>query len=294
MSIKSVFICGGTHGNELSGVYAVKQWQQNSQHIESLIPSANISLLMVNQASIDKRTRFIDEDFNRQFDNNKLAENQQKSTLSHEAALAQKLNQEYGPKSSPQIDFIIDIHNTTSAMGPTLIVLEGDSFNQNLARYVKNHMPSANILVEDHVDYQQHPYFCTLAKRSVMVEVGPQAQGALRAEIYQQTVEMTEHILSYIEAVNSGTYFDLTPVPAFKFSGEVAYPVDENGKRAAMIHPSVDAKDFQSLMPQSPCFLDFNGKEILWEGEETYPHFIGEAAYDASNIAFTRANKLLF
>jgi aspartoacylase len=294
MSIDSVLICGGTHGNELSGVYALRQWQQNSDNLRALIPSAELSLMMVNEAAISARTRYIDEDLNRQFDLQKLAENKGRDDLCHEAALAQSLNRDYGPKSDPQIDFLIDIHNTTSAMGPTLIVLENDSFNHNLARYVKTHMPHANILVEDHIAYQQHPYFCTLGKRSVMIEVGPQAQGTLRAEAYEQTVEMTELILSYIEAVNSNTYFDLSAVPAFRLTGDVLYPKTEDGVRSAMIHPSLDGRDFKLLMPQTPCFIDFKGENILWKGGETYPHFIGEAAYDGLNIAFATAEHCLF
>jgi aspartoacylase len=302
MSIHSILIGGGTHGNELSGVYAIKHWLQDSHDIRSTVPSANIELLLVNEAAVNARTRFIDEDFNRQFDLAKLAANeqamqqanQQTVPLSHEAALAQQLNQRYGPKSSPQVDFIIDIHNTTSAMGPTLIVLEHDTFNRNLARYVKTHMPNANILVEDHIPYQQQPYFCTLGKRSVMVEVGPQAQGALRAQIYQQTVEMTQLILTYIEAVNANTYFDFAPVEAFRLLTEVPYPTDDNGNRSAMIHPMLDGNDFQVLLPQSPCFIDFSGKDIVWQGDPVYPHFIGEAAYDKQNLAFATANKCQF
>jgi hypothetical protein len=29
----------------------------------------------------------------------------------------------------------------------------------------------------------------------------------------------------------------------------------------------------------------------VWEGETTYPHFIGEAAYNKLNIAFAGAHK---
>jgi aspartoacylase len=298
--IKSVLICGGTHGNELSGVYAVTQWQNDDTDLKKLAGSANIDFLMVNQASVDANVRFIDEDFNRQFSLVKLAENSKKNDeeLNHEAALAHRLNLMYGPKQSPQLDFIIDIHNTTSAMGPTLIVLARDHFNIGLARYVKTHMPSANILVEDHLPYADLPYFCTLAKQSVMVEVGAQAQGTLRAEVYQQTVEMTEHILAFVHKYNNdlATSTDYTsaypkPVEAFSFTKDTPYPLNETGQRTAMIHPKVDAQDFKPLEKGQACFVDFKGRDILWEGETTYPHFIGEAAYNKLNIAFAGAHK---
>ncbi|WP_371195153.1 aspartoacylase [Glaciecola sp. SC05] len=289
MKNKTITICGGTHGNELSGVYAVNHWLRNDGAIRKLIPSAELAFLLVNQASIKARTRFIDEDLNRQFVLNKLQENQGSTSLNCETALAQQLNQQLGPKSAPKTDFIIDIHNTTSAMGPTLIVLESDAFNRNLARYVKTNMPSANILVEDHIPYLQHPYFCTVGKRSVMVEVGPQAQGALRAKVFQETVEMTEHILAYIESVNTHGIKELSAIQAFRLLAEVPYPVDTNGQRSAMIHPDLDANDFSELINGAPCFIDFHGNDIAWQGDTIYPHFIGEAAYDKQGLAFASA-----
>lgn len=294
MNIKKVMICGGTHGNELSGVYAVKHWMEHPDKLKGHITSAKLDFLLVNQASIDARVRYLDEDLNRQFDLQKLVKNAASNELNKEQALAQTLNTRFGPKTSPQLDFIIDIHNTTSAMGPTLIVLDNDDFTRNLARFVKQAMPEANILVEDHIAYREHPYFCTLAKRSVMVEVGPQAQGALRAKAYQQTLALTEHILRYIELVNCNDPPTLSEVEAFRLTNEVAYPVTESGERAAMIHPSLDGQDFKLLEKGMPCFIDFQGNDILWQDERCYPHFIGEAAYDGLGLAFASANLCKF
>lgn len=294
MKIDSLLICGGTHGNELTGVYAVKHWLEYGNELKSLAPSVNADFLLVNQAAIEARTRFIDEDLNRQFDLNKLADNAHSTQLNLESALAQTLQRQFGPKTSPKLDFIIDIHNTTSAMGPTLIVLEGDDFTRNMARYVKTHMPSANILVEDHVSYLQHPYFCTLAKRSVMIEIGPQAQGALRAKAFQQCIEMTEHLLSFIEQANTNELPILAPVQAFRLITEVAYPTNSDGKRSAMIHPNLDGNDFEALHSGEACFIDFHGDTICWEGTTVYPHFIGEAAYDKQGLAFATAQLCSF
>nr|WP_136250312.1 aspartoacylase [Ningiella ruwaisensis] len=305
MNIQSVLVCGGTHGNELSGVYAVKHWMQDDSKLKQHAESFSLDFLLVNELAIEKRVRFIDEDFNRQFSLEKLAiyQKQSNETTLHEHALAQTLNQRFGPKQTPKIDFLIDIHNTTSNMGPTLIVLESDDFNRQLARYVKKEMPSAVILVEDHVDYLAHPYFCTLAKKSVMIEVGPQPQGTLRGEVYQQTLEMTEHVLKFIalftesrkkESEQKELLSGLAQVEAFKLTGEMPYPVDDSGQRNAMIHPALDARDFRPLNKGKPCFLHLDESEVLWDGETVYPHFIGEAAYDRLNLAFATADKILF
>lgn len=292
--IKQILISGGTHGNEMSGIAAIKQWQTKPQQLQEVAPNLNIQLTLVNQCAIDARVRYIDEDLNRQFSLSKLA-TVPKDDSALEAKLAQRFNAEYGPKGSgAKTDFSIDIHNTTSNMGPTLIVLENDHFNQQLARFVKNVMPSAIILVEDYQAFEQFGYLCTVAKKGVMVEVGPQTQGALKASIYQQTVEMTLAILRFIEAFNQDTYTDLAPVEAFRLGTEIPYPIDEDKQKTAMLHPSLEGSDFTALKTDQACFVDFAGNDILWEDEVTYPHFIGEVAYDHLNLAFATSSKCLF
>lgn len=291
--INNVLITGGTHGNEMSGIQAVTYWSKNKDKLQALAPSTSIEYCLVNQAAIAARTRFIDEDLNRQFSIEKLSTPLQTDSP-NEAKLAQAFNQQYGPKGSPVVDLSIDIHNTTSNMGATLIILVNDEFNKQLARYVKSKIPNSVILVEDYKDFEQYAYLCSVAKKGVMIEVGPQLQGALRAEIYAQTVEMTSSILQFVEIYNSGQIKTLPAVEAYRLDKEVLYPVDSENCKTAMIDSNLDQKDFKVLRPGQPCFIDFEGNSILWEGKETYPHFIGEAAYDHLNLAFATADKCLF
>ena len=288
-----MLITGGTHGNEMSGIQAIKYWQNDKNKLQVIAPSVNIELCLVNQAAIAAKSRFIDEDLNRQFSHTRL--NQELTTSSsHEAILANSFNHRYGPKGTSVIDFNIDIHNTTSNMGATLIILVNDEFHQQLARYVKYKMPSCIILVEDYQDFEQFGYLCTVAKKGVMVEVGPQLQGALRADIFKQTIEMTRVILSFIEAYNNELHKTLPPVEAFRLDTEIAYPINASQEKTAMIHSQLDGKDFDVLLPGQACFIDFDGNTIPWEGKQTYPHFIGEAAYDHLNLAFASADKCMF
>lgn len=291
--ITSVLITGGTHGNEMSGIQAVTNWSANKSSLQTIAPTTNIKLCLVNQAAISAKTRYIDEDLNRQFSVGKLSEPLQTSSP-NEAKLAQAFNQEYGPKGASIIDFNIDIHNTTSNMGPTLIVLVNDEFHQQLARYVKQKIPQCIILLEDYQDFEQFGYLCTVANKGVMVEVGPQAQGVLKADVLQQTIDMTCAILTFIEAYNNGLKQLLPPAEAFRLDSEFAYPTNEAGEKTAMIHKELDGKDFIALLPGQACFIDFDGNTIPWEGKQTYPHFIAEAAYDHLNVAFATADKCLF
>jgi aspartoacylase len=303
--IKSTVIVGGTHGNELSGVQAVTNYLANGESkLSSIAPSTSITLTLANKMAIQKRTRFVDEDLNRQFSREKLQGSLNDSSASiqcNERTIAAEFNQRFGPKFSMdnaqgkgRSDFIIDIHNTTSNMGPTLIILVNDEFHQQLARYVKQQMPHSYILVEDYQDYQSFAYLCTVGRKGVMIEVGPQAHSTLRAKIYEQTVAMTEAILRFIELYNQQNVAHLAPVEAFRLGKEIAYPKGPNGLKSAMIHPRLDKNDYRLLKRGDPCFIDFDGNEIVWTEEDTYPHFIGEAAYDHLCLAFATASKIEF
>ena len=158
-----------------------------------------MSLTIANPDALSANVRFVEEDLNRQFTLEALSN----SSDAKEAKLAKKLNQQFGPKGNSTTDLVIDIHNTTSNMGATLIILEADDFHIQLARFVKHHMPEANILLEDEKPYLEHGYLCTTGKRGVMIEVGAQPQGVLREDVYLLTQTMAEVILDFCQAYNT-------------------------------------------------------------------------------------------
>ena len=286
----SIALVGGTHGNETSGIQLIRNWQQFG--LPSRFNKLNVSLSIANEAAIAANVRFVDEDLNRQFTFERLSDN----NSAKEAELAKALNQKLGPKGDSNTDFVIDIHNTTSEMGATLIILEADEFHVQLARYVKQQMPEANILVEDEKPYLEHGYLCTTGKKGVMIEVGGQPQGVLREDVYLLTQTMAEAILDFCAAYNKGQIStDALPAcEAFRLGDNVPFPLDANGKRTAMIHHSLQDNDFKPLIPGAPVFRTFDGKDILWENEaETYPHFINEAAYFKLDVAFATAERIM-
>ncbi|GLR71053.1 aspartoacylase [Agaribacter marinus] len=292
-TVNKILVSGGTHGNELSGVQAVKYWQNNNEELRKHCPSALVDLALINEKAIEKRMRYVDEDLNRQFTFERLAKNggAEHNALNHEQQLAQSINTTYGPKHDPKYDLVIDIHNTTSNMGPSVILLSSDNFHIQIARFIKQSMPEAVILVEDQIDYQAHPYFCTIGKRGVMLELGPQAHGTLKAALFLQTKQLTEIILRFIQTWNTKALEPMPETTGFRLDKEVPYPT-RNGLKSAMIHPSIDGEDFNALATGSPCFLGFDGNDIHWEEDTTYPHFIGEAAYHHLDIAFATAKKI--
>ncbi|OOE73341.1 aspartoacylase [Salinivibrio sp. PR6] len=287
----NVAIVGGTHGNEFSGVYALKQWQSNPAITAR--DSFSTEHVFANPPAYSANKRYLDCDLNRQFDPKLLADY---SLANYEQSRAKALNQQLGPKGDPRVDFIIDLHNTTSNMGPTLILLTLDTFNKQLAAYISERMPDAIILVEDHIEPIQHAFLCSIGKQGVIVEVGPQPQSVLRHDVMESMQEMTTHILDFVHLFN----IDKVPalpknVTAYRYKETLHLPQNEHGERIGMVHQHVQDNDFQPIKPGDPLFMCFDGKELTWQGDYTaYPHFINEAAYYDNNIAMSMANVFTF
>lgn len=290
--IQTILITAGTHGNEMSGIEYLRNLQSNKKIRAQLLDQESdidIELVLVNKLAIQKRARYVEEDLNRQFSQEKLSALSGEN-LEHQLAI--EFNLAYGPKYEPTRDLVIDIHNTTSSMGPTLIILESDEFHQQMARYVKSNMPEAIILIEDHVPYKQHPYLCSIGKKGIMIEIGPQPQGVLRPAAYLQTETMTKLVVAFCDLWNKQMLGQLDAVDAFRLTEEVHFPLNSEGNKLAMIHPSLQNNDFKVLNKGQAAFLSFEGDTLVWEGEDNiYPHFIGESAYYHLNIAFALACK---
>lgn len=68
--VRRVAIFGGTHGNELSGIFLVKHWQENGAEIQRT--GMEVKPFLTNPRAVKKCTRYIDCDLNRVFDPDNL------------------------------------------------------------------------------------------------------------------------------------------------------------------------------------------------------------------------------
>ncbi|WP_298444516.1 aspartoacylase [uncultured Ferrimonas sp.] len=282
-----VLVVGGTHGNEFSGVQLLKQWQQQPLSFPNLV----IQTLQANPKAHECNRRYIDDDLNREFTPQRLADF---NLINYEALRAKSINQQFGPKGASQTDLVIDLHNTTSTMGPTLILLHDSHWERQLAAYVQQRMPEAVLLFELEQTYQQWGYLCTVGKRGVMVEVGPQPQSVLRQDILDQMRLMTELILEFTSLQLRN---ELPPLPAtieaFTSVCSKSLPLDEAGQPLAMVHQRLEGSDFTPLQPGEPIFQYFDGRVGYFDGDEPlYPTFVNEAAYYNSHMAFSLARKI--
>lgn len=286
-SIKSIAIVGGTHGNELTGIHLIQSLEKS--HVTQFADTFDFTYVIANQPAVARNTRFVDVDLNRQFTIDNLAST---DASFGESNIAKMLNQQLGPKQHSKTDLVIDIHNTTAAMGATLILLEDSPFYRNMGGYLKAHMPSANILLEDEISYLEHPYLCTIGQRGIMLELGAQPQGVSRMDVFLQCTEMLEHILAYCDLYNQNTLPQQPEFTAFRLLDVVKFPLDEDNQVAGLVHESLLDRDYEKVEVGAPIFRMFDGTEVLHTGEQAiYPHFINEAAYKASKVAFASALK---
>lgn len=295
--INTVAIVGGTHGNEYSGIYLLKKWQKSPELITR--EGLETSTLFANTNAFRDNRRYLDCDLNRQF---KIPDLENSQLSNYEQSRAKLINAQLGPKGCSQdgsqektkTDFIIDLHNTTSNMGPSLILLQSDKFNVQLAAYVKMHMPDAVIIMEDQKPLEEQAYLCSIAPQGVIVEVGPQPQSVIRQDIMEWMETLTALILDYISLQNKDNLPELSAtVEMFDYTETLKLPMNEQGERIGMVHKNVQDQDFKALNPGDPIFTLFAGGEGYWEGDYVaYPHFINEAAYYDNNLAMSLSKKI--
>ncbi len=287
--IKKVAIVGGTHGNEFTGITLIKQWQRSPQRIAH--DSFAVNTVFANPKAHQENKRYVDCDLNRQFTRDNLEND---ALCNYEQSRAKAMNQQLGPKGNAKTDFIIDLHNTTSNMGPSLILLQMDKFNRKMGAYLKSKMPEVVVIVEDFCSVADHPYVCSMTPQGVVVEVGPQPQSVIRQDILEQMEAMTHHILDYVHHCNEGHLPELPPrYQAFRHTETLKLPENEKGERTGMVHKNVQDQDFKPLSQGDPIMALFEGGEICWEGDyEAYPYFVNEAAYYDNNLAMSMAEKI--
>ncbi|XP_048823208.1 aspartoacylase isoform X3 [Lagopus muta] len=134
--VRRVAIFGGTHGNELSGIFLVKHWQENGAEIQRA--GMEVKPFLTNPRAVKKCTRYIDCDLNRVFDPDNLGQTVVED-IPYEVRRAQEINHIFGPKGSDDAyDLIFDLHNTTANMGGTLILENSrDDFTIQMCHYIK-------------------------------------------------------------------------------------------------------------------------------------------------------------
>ncbi|XP_077177011.1 N-acyl-aromatic-L-amino acid amidohydrolase (carboxylate-forming) [Paroedura picta] len=291
--LKRVAICGGTHGNEMSGIFLVRHWIRNPSELQRDTFCA--TPFLGNPHAIEKSVRYIDRDLNRTFSAEFL---NSKDSESYEVRRAWEVNQIFGPKSSSQAyDFMFDFHNTTSNMGTCLIVDSEESLlSMHMCNYIQKHYTRSSCPIYLYqLAEEETNSINSVAKAGLAFELGPQPHGVLRADHLAQMRSLTACALDFIDLFNKGMLFPAFEIDAHKAVQYVDFPRYPNGEISAVVHPKLQDKDFLPLKPGDPIFQTADGEDILYEGHDiTYPAFINEAAYYEKKVAFVKTEKHTF
>ncbi|XP_066108319.1 N-acyl-aromatic-L-amino acid amidohydrolase (carboxylate-forming) isoform X2 [Saccopteryx bilineata] len=293
--LRRVAVTGGTHGNEMSGIYLARYWLQAPRELQR--PSFSAVPVLANPAATAACRRYLGRDLNRTFTSTFLTARAHPDDP-YEVTRARELNQLLGPKASGRaFDFILDLHNTTANMGTCLIAESAHNvFAMHLCRYLQ--LQSSELPC--HVFLYQSPgeeSYCvdSVAKNGMGLELGPQPQGVLRADLFIRMRALVAAALDFIQLFNQGTDFPAFEMEAYRTVSHVDFPRTEAGDLAGTVHPQLQDRDFEPLRPGAPIFQTFSGEDVLYEEESTvYPVFINEAAYYEKGIAFLQTEKLNF
>lgn len=291
--INNIVVAGGTHGNERTGVRLVEKWMENPGCYNTLCPSAKVQLVLSNPEAMRLNRRYRDHDLNRAFSQTCLdvtAEPQE-----YEFRRARELNKIYGPKGpGTKTDLLLDVHNTGSNMGYCLILSTRDPFTMKASAVLTQEFANAWIYYQPE-ERSASPYFGTVAKADVCIEIGPQQHGTLNAAIFETSEKLVKRYLELAEEWNRGELQKRAPIQVEVYTQlrDLGYPKPQGGGAIqAMIHPDVDGRDYQELKKGDKVFRTFDGRDILYEGEadgrtSVWPIFINEPAYYEKDIAMS-------
>ena len=287
--VKKIAIIGGTHGNELTGVHLIQKFKMAPHLVKR--ESFETLVMHSNEKAIQACRRYIEKDLNRCFSIKGLADLSQNS---YEDLLAKALNQKLGPKgsSTPKMDFIVDLHSTTSNMGLSVIIDNENELTWQVVAYLQQKMPQVKIF-KWHGDTEETSFLHTVAPNGFAIEVGAVPQGVLRADLFFETEKLLSHLLDFFELLNCGKLKKFTEtVEVYSNKCLVDFPRDKEGNITAMVHPDLQDTHYQMVQKGDPLFLSFEGEPIVYEQEETvYAVFVNEAAYYEKGFAMCLSRK---
>ncbi|XP_024866626.1 N-acyl-aromatic-L-amino acid amidohydrolase (carboxylate-forming) B-like isoform X2 [Kryptolebias marmoratus] len=289
-----VAVCGGTHGNELSGVYLVRELLKDLREKDAE-DGGPLSVLVVlsNPRATQQCRRYIDVDLNRCFSHATL-NGPVPDASPYEIILSRKLNALLGPKGGQgAVDLVCDLHNTTANMGLCFIAYSDSDW---ICLHIFKHLQMPDMPMRFiHYDVSKKESYSldSVGKHGFALEIGPQPHGVVRSTNYTAMKVGVQHVLDWVRHFNSGSVFEGGFVDVFTMVKKIDYPRDSQTHNiTAAVHPHLQDRDFCLLRPEDPLFQTFSGEALTYKGSEPlYPFFINECAYYEKGVALSLARK---
>jgi succinylglutamate desuccinylase len=311
--VKNVVVVGGTHGNEYTGVWCIKALDKAASRLSEQYPSLDISTLLANPQAHFENKRFVDDDLNRQFSHELLHGIKEEDGLPEtvESLRAREINEILGPKfaethSTDATDVVIDLHSTTSNMGLSVIIAEGDPLMAQAAAFLlhkcEGEQNDVRVLMHADPSREARPNLPSTGRHGFTIEVGPVPQGLIRHDAVEKTDEALYALLEFFERRNNDNEalsdelrkaFKAGRAPCFRsasakrageMSGKIPWPCDAENENfpALMVHKDLQDRDFRLIKTGDPLFVDLKGNTIPYSGSHgspVYLMFVNEGGY---------------
>ena len=272
--LKKVLVFGGTHGNEWTGVYAIKKY---AEALTEEFSGLALDFVHANPRAFEINRRFQDEDLNRAF---QYLQEDRPDSFEHNRAKEIKEMINRGPC------FVLDLHTTTANMGNTIIISHAQPLNFHIASRLSTMFPETRVILSPD---PHKKYLASQSEFGLMIEVGPVANGVINAQALEATLKLIKEVLRTISTLSSLTSGTLEISEEVE---DIPYPQNESGEITAYIHREFQDRDFLPVDGQYRAFKNFNGEDIwLKTNEMLYPIFINEAAYYPTKLAYTLCRK---
>ena len=275
--MKKVIIFGGTHGNEWTGIYAIKKYAES---LAKEFPDLDLHFVHANPEAFKINRRFKDEDLNRAF---QYLHEDRPDSFEHKRAKELKEMILEGPC------FVLDLHTTTSNMGKTVIISHDRALNFFVAKNLTEKLSDCRVILSPDPNRK---YLASQSEFGMMIEVGPVANSVIDGVGLEGTLQLMREVLRSLTTLPSLTGGS---VEIYEEIEDVFYPQNENGELTAYIHPLYQGKDFHPVNGEYGPFKSFTGEDLKRMTKETlYPIFINEAAYYPVKLAYTLCRKRKF
>lgn len=277
MKINKLLVSGGTHGNEYTGVYIVNRMKKYPLKTKSL----EVIPLLANPEAFKLSRRYKDQDLNRSFSTQDL---QNSSLSSYENQRAREIYQLYGARSESPVDFLVDLHTTTSNLGKTVITDGKSPLVNKLCAYLVEQIDGLRVIKHENITSVA---MNNIVPMSLTIEIGAVSTSIYDPNAINVTTEIVNKIIEFIELSNCDSAPDVKGCKAYEPVKTIGYPRDDDGNINAVIHKNLQGKDFQALNYNDPIFELMDGSnELLDVPGRWYPIFINESAYYEKDIAF--------
>lgn len=288
---RKVVVVGGTHGNEKGGIWVVREMLRSPDSWR--YANLDVSAVLANPDAAERNLRYLDRDLNRCF-----GPELRFASATHEQRerrRALEIRDEICP-GGLRPDLVVDLHNTTAAMGITWILPSLAPWPLYLASQARKADDRVKILHAPESP-ESNIFLPSLGAHEVTLEIGAVPHGTHSHWAWLAARQQVRGILERLASCPDG--FD--PAAAlreerFEYFQTISverYPADATGTPRAMVHMDAIGRDYQPFEDGAPLFVDpIDGSTIPHKGATMHPVFLGEAAYVESGIAYHATRRL--